>query len=266
MVDVEGDPLMKAVILAGGLGARIGDEPLSRPKPMEEIGGRPVLWHILKMYSNHGITDFVICLGAKGYVVKEFFANYFLHTADVTFDMIQNRMEVHQSAAEPWQVTLVDTGEETGTGGRLKKIQKHLMGEEVFCLTYGDTVSDLNIAEVVAYHRDRGKLATLTAVQSHPRFGLLGFDGEDVLSVHEDPSEEAGWVNGGFYALSPKVLDLIPDDPNVRWEQKPLEQLAKTNELNAYRHRGFWQPMDTVRDRQLLERLWGTNKAPWKTW
>jgi len=257
---------MKAVILAGGVGARISEEPLSRPKPMEEIGGRPVLWHILKMYSHHQITDFVICLGSKGYMVKEFFANYFLHTADVTFDLVENRMEVHQSAAEPWKVTLVDTGEDTGTGGRLRRIQKHLVDEASFCMTYGDTVSDLDIGESIIFHNREGKLATLTAVQSQPRFGILGMEGADVHSVHDSPSDQVGWVNGGFYVLSPKILDLIPDDPTVRWEQRPLEKVSEMNELNAYRHRGFWQPLDTLRDRRLLEHLWDTGTAPWKTW
>jgi glucose-1-phosphate cytidylyltransferase len=257
---------MKAVILAGGLGTRISEETSVRPKPMVEIGGRPILWHILKMYSHHGIFDFVICLGYKGYVIKEYFANYFLHTADVTFHMPDNRMEVHGNTTEPWHVTLVETGEETGTGGRLKRIRSHVIDEEAFCMTYGDGVSDVDISELVRFHHSHGKLSTLTAVQPAARFGMLGIEGTEIHTFQEKPSTDLGFLNGGFFVMSPKALDIIPDDPSVMWERGPLEGLAARRNLHAYRHTGFWQPMDTLRDKQYLEKLWASGKAPWKTW
>ncbi len=257
---------MKAVILAGGFGTRINAESLTRPKPMEEIGGRPILWHILKMYSRHGIFDFIIPLGSQGYMIKEYFRNYFLHTSDVTFDITRNSMEVHERTTEPWRVTLVETGEETATGGRIKKIASYLQGEDDFCMTYGDNVSDVDISELVRFHQAAGKLATLTAVQTVPRFGVLRLEGPDVQHLHENPSHEDDWVNGGYYVLSRKVLDQIPDDPTARWERGPLEALAKEKQLNAYRHSGFWQPMDTVRDKAMLDKLWSSGTPPWKTW
>ncbi len=257
---------MKAVILAGGLGTRISEETSVRPKPMVEIGGRPILWHILKMYSHHGIFDFIICLGYKGYLIKEYFANYFLHTADVTFHMAENRMEVHDRTTEPWRVTLVDTGEETGTGGRLRRVRSHVEGEEAFCMTYGDGVSDVDISASIAFHRKHGRLATLTAVQPTARFGLIDVEGTEVCSFQEKPFDENGWINGGFFVLSPKVLDCIPEDPSTMWERAPLECLSATRNLHAFHHDGFWQPMDTLRDRQLLESLWKSGGAPWKTW
>ena len=257
---------MKAVILAGGLGTRISEETSIRPKPMVEIGGRPILWHILKMYSHHGIFDFVICLGYKGYVIKEYFANYFLHTADVTFHMTENRMEVHGNTTEPWHVTLVETGELTGTGGRLKRVAQHLSPDEPFCMTYGDGVSDVNITELIRFHKSHGKDATLTAVQPLARFGLLGIEGTEVHTFQEKPTGDGGWINGGFFVLSPKVLATLPDDPSVMWEREPLEKLAREKNLHAYYHHDFWQPMDTLRDRQQLEAMWAEGKAPWKTW
>jgi glucose-1-phosphate cytidylyltransferase len=257
---------MKAVILAGGLGTRISEETSVRPKPMVEIGGHPVLWHILKMYSQHGIFDFVICLGYKGYVIKEYFANYFLHTADVTFHMPENRMEVHGNTTEPWRITLVDTGDGTGTGGRLKRIAPHIQNEETFCLTYGDGVSDVDITSSIAFHRSHGKLATLTAVQPSARFGLLGIEGDQVRTFQEKPKGDGGWINGGFFVLSPKVIDYIGDNPSTTWEREPLERLAADDNLYAYHHLGFWQPMDTLRDKHQLDELWNTGRAPWKTW
>ncbi len=257
---------MKAVILAGGLGTRISEETSVRPKPMVEIGGRPILWHILKMYSNYGIFDFVICLGYKGYIIKEYFANYFLHSADVTFHMPDNRMEVHGNTSEPWHVTLVDTGADTGTAGRLKRVRKHLENDEAFCMTYGDGVSDVDIAKLIEFHRDHGKLATLTAVQPVPRFGMLDIKGNEVQTFQEKPSTSSDWLNGGFFVISPKALDVIGDDPATMWEREPLEQLAKEGNLHAFRHSGFWQPMDTLRDKQHLEQLWDSGKAPWKSW
>lgn len=257
---------MKAVILAGGLGTRISEETSVRPKPMVEIGGRPILWHILKMYSHHGIFDFVICLGYKGYLIKEYFANYFLHTADVTFHMEDNRMEVHGNTTEPWNVTLVETGEETGTGGRLRRILPHVAQEDAFCMTYGDGVSDVDITEAIKFHHSHGKLATLTAVQPLARFGLLGIEGTEVHTFQEKPTAGQGWLNGGFFVLSPKALELIPPDSSNMWEREPLEQLARERNLHAYQHSGFWQPMDTLRDKQHLEHLWSSGKAPWKTW
>jgi len=257
---------MKAVILAGGLGTRISEEASLRPKPMVEIGGRPILWHILKMYSHHGILDFVICVGHKGYMVKEYFANYFLHTADVTFRMIDNKMQVHGKTTEPWNVTLVDTGEDTGTGGRLRMIANHVSDDEAFCMTYGDGVSDVDIRAAIAFHHEHGKLATLTAVQPVARFGMLGIEGTEIRSFQEKPSGKLSWLNGGFYVLSPKALEAIPEDSAIMWEQEPLERLASEGNLLAYHHAGFWQTLDTLRDKQLLEELWNSGKAPWKTW
>jgi glucose-1-phosphate cytidylyltransferase len=257
---------MKAVILAGGFGTRISEETSFRPKPMVEVGGRPILWHILKMYSAHGIFDFIICLGYKGYMIKEYFANYFLHTADVTFHMTENRMEVHDSTTEPWRITLVDTGEGTGTAGRLKAVRRYLEDDEAFCMTYGDGVSNVDIAASIQFHRNHGKLATLTAVQPTARFGLLVTEGTKVLSFQEKPTGDGGWINGGFFVLSPKAIDYIPDDPTMMWERGPLEGLAASQNLHAYYHHGFWQPMDTLRDRQHLEVLWNSGKAEWKTW
>lgn len=256
---------MKAVILAGGLGTRISEETHLKPKPMIEIGGRPILWHILKMYSAHGVNDFIICCGYKGYVIKEYFANYFLHMSDITFDMQHNKMEVHQQYSEPWRITLVDTGEETLTGGRLKRVAQYLKDEEAFCFTYGDGVSDVDITAGIEFHRQHKRMATLTGVQPPGRFGVLNIDGDSVTSFEEKPHGEGGWINGGFFVLSPKVLDLIESDTTI-WERGPMEQLARENQLSVYMHHGFWQPMDTLRDKVLLEELWESGKAPWKTW
>jgi glucose-1-phosphate cytidylyltransferase len=255
---------MKAVILAGGLGTRISEETHLKPKPMVEIGGRPILWHLLKVYAAHGINDFVICAGYKGYVIKEYFANYFLHMSDVTFDMKENRMEVHQRRSEPWRVTIVDTGDATMTGGRLKRVRDYL-GNETFCFTYGDGVGDVNITESIAFHRREGRKATLTGVQPPGRFGALEIDGTQVRSFQEKPDGDGSWINGGFFVLEPSVIDLVEDDATI-WERKPLEALAKANQLGIYKHQGFWQPMDTLRDKQLLEELWAAGKAPWKVW
>jgi glucose-1-phosphate cytidylyltransferase len=256
---------MKAVILAGGFGTRISEESSLRPKPMVEIGGFPILWHILKLYSTHGITDFIICCGYKGYVIKEYFANYFLHMSDVTFDMKGNKMTVHDSVAEPWRVTLVDTGEATGTGGRLKRIARYVEGEEAFCMTYGDGVADVDITASIAFHRAHGKCATLTSIQPVARFGALGISDTEVHSFHEKPGDEGGWINGGFFVLSPKVFSYITDDKQM-FEREPIESLVVDKEVHAFFHRGFWQAMDTVRDKQYLEELWNTGRAPWKTW
>lgn len=257
---------MKAVILAGGLGTRISEETHLKPKPMIEIGGKPILWHILKMYSHHGINDFVICCGYKGYVIKEYFANYFLHMSDVTFDMNKNSMEVHQRHAEPWRVTLIDTGDDTMTGGRLKRVASYLDQEKEFCFTYGDGVSDVDLTAVIAFHRAHGRLATLTAALPPGRFGALDLSVQgQVRSFEEKPKGDGGMINGGFFVLSPKVIDLIDDDTTV-WERKPLEHLAAQKQLMAYSHSGFWQPMDTLREKILLEQLWASGKAPWKTW
>ncbi|MDH7639920.1 glucose-1-phosphate cytidylyltransferase [Sphingomonas oryzagri] len=256
---------MQAVILAGGLGTRIGEETAIRPKPMVEIGGMPILWHILKIYDRAGITDFIICLGYKGYVIKEFFANYFLHTADVTIDLARNDIEVHRAGSEPWRITLVDTGAETQTGGRLKAIRHHLKPDSPFCFTYGDGVADIDVSKLVAFHASHGKRATITAVAPPGRFGALEFDEDLVTSFREKPSGDGGLINGGFFVADPSVLDLV-DNPDTLWEQEPLERLAAARDLVAYRHEGFWQPMDTLRDKQLLERLWASGEAPWKVW
>ena len=256
---------MKAVILAGGLGTRISEETHLKPKPMTEIGGRPLLWHIMKIYSAHGINDFVICCGYKGYVIKEYFANYFLHMSDITFDMSTNEMEVHQRKAEPWRVTLVDTGEHTLTGGRLKRVGVYLEGEDAFCFTYGDGLSDINIESEIAFHRQHGRLATVAAVQPPGRYGALNIEGEVVRGFSEKPRGDGGRINGGFFVLSPKVLELIEGD-ETSWELEPLEQLAKDGELCAYTHDGFWQPMDTLREKNILQDLWASGSAPWKVW
>lgn len=256
---------MKAVILAGGLGTRISEETSVRPKPMVEIGGKPILWHIMKMYSAHGVNEFIICCGYKGYVIKEYFANYFLHMSDVTFDMRSNRMEVHHQKAEPWMVTLVDTGEDTLTGGRLKRIARYIESEEEFCFTYGDGVSDVNIGESIRFHRLHGKLATITAVQPPGRYGAIEKTGQLVSGFVEKPRGDGGMINGGFFVLSPKVLGLIEND-QTSWEGAPLTELAAMGEMMAFEHRGFWQPMDTLRDKNHLEHLWSSGSAPWKVW
>jgi len=255
---------MKCVILAGGMGTRISEESHLRPKPMIEIGGKPIIWHIMKIYSGHGIQDFVICLGYKGYIIKEYFANYFLHMSDVTIDMAHNKLEVHQKGAEPWKVTLVDTGDNTQTGGRLKRVARYI-GSEDFCFTYGDGVADIDIKALAAFHRSRKVKATLTAVQPPGRFGALVLQDKLVASFREKPEGDGGWINGGFFVLSPAVLDYIAGDDSV-WEREPLERLAKERSLAAYLHRGFWQPMDTLRDKNHLEEVWATGRAPWKTW
>lgn len=256
---------MKAVILAGGLGTRISEETHLKPKPMIEIGGKPILWHIMKIYSAHGIHDFIICCGYKGYLIKEYFANYFLHMSDVTFDMEHNRMEVHQRYAEPWKVTLVDTGESTMTGGRLRRVAEHVRDEDAFCFTYGDGVSSINIGALVHFHRQNGLKATLTATAPPGRFGALVLEDHRVRAFNEKPKGDGGLINGGFFVLSPSVIDYIEGDDTV-WEQQPLERLAVEGELGAFEHTGFWQPMDTLRDKTYLEDLWGSGKAPWRTW
>lgn len=256
---------MKAVLLAGGLGTRISEETHLKPKPMIEIGGRPILWHILKSYSAHGVNDFIICCGYKGYVIKEYFANYFLHMSDVTIDLNNNRMMVHQRKVEPWQVTLVDTGESTLTGGRLKRVAEYLDGEDAFCFTYGDGVSDVDIGELVRFHRTHGRLATLTAVSPPGRYGAIERNGDQVTAFTEKPRGDGGRINGGFFVLSPRVINLIDGD-QTSWEGEPLEILARRGELMAYDHDGFWQPMDTLRDKNYLEDLWQKGKAPWKRW
>lgn len=257
---------MKLVIFAGGLGTRISEESHLKPKPMIEIGGMPILWHIMKMYSFHGIHDFIICCGYKGYLIKEYFSNYFLHMSDVTFDLTRNEMHVHDQKAEPWCVTLVDTGETTMTGGRLKRVAKYLPTNETFCLTYGDGLSDVNITELVAFHRAHGCLATLVAVTPPGRFGALTLDeSEGVKAFMEKPEGNGEFINGGFFVLSPKVIEVIEGDHTI-WERGPLETLAQTGQLKAYRHYGFWQSMDTLRDKNLLEEIWASGKAPWKVW
>jgi glucose-1-phosphate cytidylyltransferase len=257
---------MKAVILAGGMGTRIAEESHLRPKPMIEIGGRPILWHIMKIYAAHGIRDFVICCGYRGYMIKEYFANYFLHSSDVTFDLEHNRMEVHQRFAEPWRVTLVDTGEHTMTGGRLRRVAPYVEREEAFCFTYGDGVADIDVGKLVEFHRSHGRHATLTATRAPARFGAIEVNASAaVTAFREKPVGEGSLVNGGFFVLSPRVLALLPGDETI-WEREPLERLASDDQLRAYRHEGFWQPMDTLRDRQMLEELWQSGKAPWKAW
>ncbi|MBL4833176.1 MAG: glucose-1-phosphate cytidylyltransferase [Pseudomonas sp.] len=256
---------MKAVILAGGLGTRLSEETSTRPKPMVEIGGKPILWHIMKMYSSHGINDFVICCGYKGYVIKEYFANYFLHMSDVSFNMRDNGMVVHNKRAEPWNVTLVDTGEHSMTGGRLGRVADYIRDEEAFCFTYGDGVGDIDISESVRFHRSHGKAATLTATYPPGRFGALDIRARQVMNFKEKPKGDGAMINGGFFVLSPSVLEYITDD-NTVWEQDPLMNLAEKGELMAFEHQGFWQPMDTLRDKNLLEELWESGEAPWKTW
>jgi glucose-1-phosphate cytidylyltransferase len=257
---------MKAVILAGGLGTRISEETHLKPKPMIEIGGKPILWHVMKIYSSHGVNEFVICCGYKGYLIKEYFANYFLHTSDVTFDIAQNRMEVHQRYAEPWRVTLVDTGDETMTGGRLKRVAAYVANDEAFCMTYGDGVSNVDISATLTFHRAHGKLATLVAARPPGRFGALDLGPSGLVrQFKEKPSGDGGMINGGFFVLSPKVLDLIPGDRTI-WEREPMEQLATSGELVGFTHDGFWQPMDTLRDKTHLEELWASGQAPWKVW
>jgi glucose-1-phosphate cytidylyltransferase len=255
---------MKAVILAGGLGTRLAEETSVRPKPIVEIGGKPILWHIMKIYSAYGINDFIICLGYKGYLIKEYFANYFLHMSNVTFDMRQNKMDVHQNFAEPWTVTLIDTGDHTMTGGRLKRIKNYL-DEEDFCLTYGDGVANIDIHALLKTHRDAKRLATVTATQPPGRFGAIDFDGHHVKGFKEKPKGDGGWINGGFFVLSPKVIDYITDD-SILWEQEPMHSIAHDGQMSVYFHHGFWQPMDTLREKQLLEELWQTGNAPWKVW
>jgi glucose-1-phosphate cytidylyltransferase len=256
---------MKAVILPGGLGTRIAEESHLRPKPMIEIGGRPILWHIMKSYAAHGIDEFVVCLGYKGYVIKEFFANYYLHSCDVTFDLARNAVEVHQSKAEPWKVTLVDTGESTMTGGRLRRVLDYV-GDEEFCFTYGDGVADIDLGALIAFHRASGTVATVTAVQPPGRFGALETDGERVTGFAEKPHGEGGWINGGFFVLSPEVRRYLSDDDQLVWEREPLEGLARDGELSVYRHGGFWQPMDTRRELLALQSMWDSGAAPWKSW
>jgi glucose-1-phosphate cytidylyltransferase len=256
---------MKAVILAGGLGTRLSEETTTRPKPMVEVGGKPILWHILKMYSYHGVNDFVICCGYKGYVIKEYFANYFLHMSDITFDMRSNRMEVHQKRAEPWNVTLVDTGDESMTGGRLLRVAEYVRRDDAFCFTYGDGVSDVDINASIEFHKSHGKAATLTATLPPGRFGALDIDGLRITRFLEKPKGDGAMINGGFFVLSPRVLDYLDSDTTI-WEQEPLQRLASDGELMAFEHHGFWQPMDTLRDKNLLEALWASGNAPWKRW
>lgn len=254
---------MKVVILAGGLGTRLSEETTIRPKPMVEIGGRPILWHIMKIYAQHGFTDFVVCLGYKGYLIKEYFANYFLHMCDVTFDLARNNMTVHHSQAEPWKVTLVDTGDATQTGGRVRRVARYL--DDDFMLTYGDGVADIDIKQLVAFHKERKLMATVTGVQPPGRFGSLEIDGDKALGFREKPVGDGGWINGGFFVLSKKVIDYVAGDSTV-WEKEPMERLAHEGQLGVYLHHGFWQPMDTLRDRSQLEAMWSAGRAPWKTW
>ena len=257
---------MKVVIFAGGLGTRISEETAIKPKPMIKIGGKPILWHILKMYSHHGINDFIICCGYKGHVIKEYFANYFLHMSDVTFDISENEMEIHQRYVEPWRVTLVNTGEKTMTGGRLEKVKDYLKDEEAFCLTYGDGVSDIDITALINFHNEHKLLATITAITHSNRFGVLTVNSEKSVTDFSEKSEnQNNFINGGFFVLSPKVISLIKNEQTV-WERGPLQTLASSNQLKAFNHQGFWQPMDTLRDKVLLEELWSSGNAPWKTW
>ncbi|HVK95322.1 MAG TPA: glucose-1-phosphate cytidylyltransferase [Noviherbaspirillum sp.] len=256
---------MKAVILAGGLGTRILEESHLRPKPMIEIGGKPILWHIMKIYSHHGVNDFVICLGYKGYVIKEYFANYFLHMSDVTFDMKKNSMEVHQQHAEPWRVTLVDTGPNTMTGGRLRRVKRYLTPGQPFCFTYGDGVADIDITAEIAFHKKHGKLATVAAVQPPGRYGALLREGDAVSGFQEKPQGDGGWINGGFFILQPEAIGLVTSDA-TSWELDPMNTLSAENQLMAFEHRGFWQPMDTLREKNMLEEMWQSDQAPWKVW
>lgn len=256
---------MKVVILAGGLGTRLSEETVSKPKPMVEIGGKPILWHVMKIYSSYGINEFIICCGYKGYVIKEYFANYFLHQSDVTIDLSMNKMEVHKKRAEPWKITLVDTGDITMTGGRLKRVFDYIKDDESFCFTYGDGVGNINISELVKYHKSHGKQATMTSTYPPGRFGAIDIKDNVIKSFKEKPKGDGAMINGGFFVLSPKVVDRIKDD-NTVWEQEPLMTLAEDGELYAFKHEDFWQPMDTLRDKHLLEELWNKNKAPWRTW
>ncbi|MCE3268965.1 MAG: rfbF [Burkholderiales bacterium] len=256
---------MKCVLLAGGLGTRLSEETVIKPKPMVEIGGKPILWHIMKMYSHYGINEFIICLGYKGYVVKEYFANYFLHMSDVTFDMQNNQMEVHSNYAEPWKVTLINTGDDSMTGGRLKYAKEYVKNDEAFCFTYGDGLSNVNISKLIEFHNTQGRLATLTAVTPPGRFGALDINEQIITSFKEKPKGDGAYINGGFFVLSPKVIDLIDSDSCI-WEKEPLEALAEGGQLAAYTHDEFWQPMDTLRDKHYLESLWNSNEAPWKLW
>lgn len=256
---------MKAVILAGGLGTRISEETHLKPKPMIEIGGKPILWHIMKVYSAHGINDFIVCCGYKGYIIKEYFANYFLHMSDVTFDMAKNEMQVHHRNAEPWRVTLIDTGEDTLTGGRLKRVFDYVKDDEAFCFTYGDGVADVDISALINFHKQHQKLATVTAVQPPGRYGALDMKDNLVQGFKEKPKGDGGWINGGFFILSPKCINYIQDDQSS-WEGEPLTKIAQQGQLMAFEHTGFWQPMDTLRDKNQLEELWASNKAPWKIW
>jgi len=256
---------VKVVILAGGVGSRISEETQTRPKPMVEIGGKPILWHIMKLYSAHGYHDFVICLGYRGYMIKEYFANYYLHTCDVTFDVANQQMDVHQSSAEPWRVTLVETGDDTETGGRLKRVLSYVAGEDVFFFTYGDGVADVDISKLLEFHNSQGVIATVTAVQPPGRFGALELDGDKISAFHEKPLGDGAWINGGFFVLSPRVADYLEGDETV-WEQDPLRRLAADGELSSFRHYGFWQPMDTLREKNHLEELWAEGRAAWKVW
>jgi len=256
---------MKVVILAGGLGTRLAEETGVRPKPLVEIGGRPVLWHIMKIYSRYGLNDFIVCLGYKGYMIKEYFANYFLHMSDVTFHIAENRMEVHRETAEPWCVTLVDTGEHTMTGGRIKRVLPYVQADDTFALTYGDGVADIDIASELAFHRAHGRKATVTAVRPAKRFGAISIEGDRVVSFKEKPDDDGGWINGGFFLLSPSVGDLIEGDDTI-WEREPMEELARQDELRAFSHHGFWHPMDTMRDKLFLEEEWSSGRARWRVW
>ena len=255
---------MKAVILAGGLGTRLSEETVLKPKPMVEVGGKPMLWHIMKIYSSHGINDFVICLGYKGYVIKEYFANYFLHTSDVTFDMQNNEMTVHHKRSEPWKVTLVDTGEESGTGGRLRRVRDYL-GDEDFCFTYGDGVSNVDIKKLVEHHNSKNNLVTLTAIQPQSKYGLLSFNDDKITKFHEKPVDGGGWINGGFFVMSPKAIDYIDSD-SMHWEHAPMTRLVSEGQVSAYFHNDFWHCMDTLRDKNQLDEMWSLNEAPWKIW
>jgi glucose-1-phosphate cytidylyltransferase len=255
---------MKVVILAGGLGSRLSEETTVRPKPMVELGGMPILWHIMKIYSHYGLHDFVVCLGYRGYVIKEYFANYFMHMSDVTFNLRTNEVKVHQNSSEPWTVTLVDTGADTQTGGRLRRVREHV-GDGTFCFTYGDGVSDVDIGKLIAFHNEQGTEATLTAIQPPGRFGAIDLEEDKIRAFTEKPAGDGTWVNGGFFVLEPKVFDYLGGDDTV-WEREPLERLARQGQLSAFKHTGFWQPMDTLRDKMLLESLWAGGKAPWKVW